>query len=391
MIDPFMLDWLNLGIRWLHVIAGIAWIGSSFYFMALDASLRARPGQPEGVLGEAWQVHGGGFYHMQKYGVAPAQMPQELTWFKWEAYFTFFSGFALLAVMYYASANLYMIDPAKADIGHWTAAGIGIAVLLGGIVIYEICCRAPFGQDQRVLAVIGLIAFPLTTLLLNQVLTERGAFMHTGALIGTIMVANVAHIIIPNQRKVVKSLLAGEKPDPRLGKQAKQRSVHNNYLTLPVVLVMISFHYPQIFANQLNWLIYAFVLIAGAAIRHFFNEHHAGRKVWWAWGVAALAAIAVIWLGQRPLTAKASVAEFDTAEIEYTILGRCQMCHANEPYWDGIAHAPKGVVFETMSDIERHAHSIYTQAAMTHAMPPGNVSGITGEERQLIATWYLNR
>lgn len=392
-LTPILLDWTNLGLRWLHFIAGIAWIGSSFYFMALDASLKKIAGLPQGVSGETWQVHGGGFYRMWKYSVAPPEMPAELTWFKWEAYTTLLSGLALLVVVYYLGAELYMIDPAKAELGPWTAALLGIAVLIVGWIAYDRLCKSPLGRDQRVLALVGLVAFPLLCLALDQIVTGRAAFLHVGALIGTIMVANVAMIIIPNQKKVVAALLAHETPDPALGAQAKQRSVHNNYLTLPVLFIMISNHYPQTFASPFNWLILALVLVIGASIRHYFNIMHTGTKPpWWPWAVAALGAVMAAWIASYPATSPDPTAKKDEppatfASVEEIVLGRCSMCHAREVFWPGLAHAPKGVVLETPRDIRVHADQIRAQAYQTHAMPPGNITGIEDGERRLLARW----
>ncbi len=391
-LTPVLLDWTNLALRWLHFIAGIAWIGSSFYFMALDASLKKATSLPMGVSGETWQVHGGGFYRMWKYSIAPPEMPEELTWFKWEAYTTLLSGLALLVVVYYLGAELYMIDPTKADLGPWTAAAIGIAVLVLGWIAYDALCKSPLGRDQRVLAFIGLIAFPLVCLALDQVVTGRAAFLHVGALIGTIMVANVAMIIIPNQRKVVAALLAHKTPDPALGAQAKQRSVHNNYLTLPVLFIMISNHYPETFASPLNWLILALVLVIGASIRHYFNIMHTGKSPpWWPWAVAVLGGLLAIWVASFPATppdpAAAAEPPPSFATVENVVLGRCSMCHAREPFWPGLAHAPKGVVLETPRDIRVHARQIRAQAWLTHAMPPGNLTGMEPEERRELARW----
>ncbi len=392
-LTPILLDWTNLGLRWLHFIAGIAWIGSSFYFMALDASLKKISSLPQGVSGETWQVHGGGFYRMWKYSVAPPEMPAELTWFKWEAYTTLLSGLALLVVVYYLGAELYMIDPAKAELGPWTAALLGIAVLIVGWIAYDRLCKSPLGRDQRVLALVGLVAFPLLCLALDQIVTGRAAFLHVGALIGTIMVANVAMIIIPNQKKVVAALLAHETPDPALGAQAKQRSVHNNYLTLPVLFIMISNHYPQTFASPFNWLILALVLVIGASIRHYFNIMHTGTKPpWWPWAVAALGAVMAAWIASYPATSPDPTAKKDEppatfASVEEIVLGRCSMCHAREVFWPGLAHAPKGVVLETPRDIRVHADQIRAQAYQTHAMPPGNITGIEDGERRLLARW----
>lgn len=391
MTDAIFWEWVGFAIRWLHVIAGIAWIGSSFYFVALDLSLKKREGLPEGAGGETWQVHGGGFYNMVKYLVAPARMPDELTWFKWEAYTTWLSGMALLAVVYYMAAELYLIDPAILDLAPWMAILISLGGLALGWLIYDGLCRSPLGSNDVTLAAIGFCFLVLLAFVFSHIFSGRGATMQMGALVGTMMVANVFAIIIPNQRKVVADLIAGKSPDPELGRVAKQRSLHNNYLTLPVIFVMICNHYPLIFASAYNWLIFATVLVMGAVIRHFFNQHHKGETApWWCWGVATAGMIAIVWMSAQPATRPTQEARLPAdashhvAEIVST---RCSMCHASEPVWQGITVAPKGVVLETGRDIRLHARQIGLQVAHTHAMPPGNITQISDEERQLIADW----
>jgi uncharacterized membrane protein len=306
-LDPLLVEWANLGLRWLHVMAGIAWIGTSFYFVALDMGLKRRPGLPAGVQGEAWQVHGGGFYRMQKYAVAPDDLPEHLTWFKWEAYATWLSGFALLVALYYWNAELYLIDPAVMELTPGQAVAIGIGSVLAGLVVYEALCRSPLGRDDRLLAAVGFVLLVAAAWGYTRVFSGRGAFIHVGVLVGTIMVASVAHVIIPNQRKVVADLIARRQPDPRLGRQARQRSLHNNYLTLPVVFLMISNHYPLTFASRWNWAIVALVLVAGFAVRHFFNERHKGLpSPWWTWGVAAASLALMAWLGSLGPAARRS-------------------------------------------------------------------------------------
>ncbi|MFZ0609771.1 MAG: urate hydroxylase PuuD, partial [Xanthobacteraceae bacterium] len=287
-LDPVLSEWLSAILRWLHVVAAIAWIGSSFYFIHLDLSLKARPCLPAGVKGDEWQVHGGGFYHMMKYLVAPAQMPDSLTWFKWEAYTTFLSGFALLVVIYYLGANLFLIDDSVLALTPVQAAGIAFVSLVVAWLVYEGLCRSPLGQHEVALALVGYVFLVALTYGFTHVFSGRGAFTQIGALIGTIMVANVFVIIIPYQKKTVAALLAGKEPDPRWGQLGKQRSVHNNYLTLPVVFLMLSNHYPLFFATRYNWLIVAIVLAIGPVIRHFFNSRHEGKgSPWWTWAVAA--------------------------------------------------------------------------------------------------------
>lgn len=395
-------DWLNFAFRWLHVITGIAWIGSSFYFVALDLGLRQRPGLPAGAHGEEWQVHGGGFYHIQKYLVAPEQMPAHLTWFKWESYATWLSGFAMLFIVYYVGADLYLIDPHVLDVSRPVAIAISLASIFGGWIVYDLICKSPLDKDDTRLMI--LLYFVLVGMAwgYTQLFTGRAAFLHLGAFTATIMSANVFMIIIPNQKKVVADLIAGKIPDPALGKQAKQRSTHNNYLTLPVLFLMLSNHYPLAFGTKYNWIIASLVFLMGVTIRHWFNTRHARKgEPTWTWLVTAILFIVIMWLSTVPKILSGEGADekvsavqqpFIAAEafpkVRDTVLGRCSMCHAKEPGWEGIIAAPKGVVLETDGQIAAHAREIYLQAGRSHAMPPANVSGITDEERRLLASWY---
>ena len=296
-MELILTEFVSAILRWLHVIAGIAWIGSSFYFIHLDLSLKPRPGLPPGVKGDEWQVHGGGFYHMMKYLVAPAQMPDSLTWFKWEAYTTWLSGFALLVLVYYLGADLFLIDKSVLDLTVAQAAGIAFVSLVLAWLIYEGLCRSPLGKHEVALALVGYVFLVALTYGFTHVFSGRGAFNQIGAVIGTIMVANVFVIIIPYQKKTVAAMLAGKEPDPAWGQLGKQRSVHNNYLTLPVIFLMLSNHYPLFFATRFNWLIVAIVLVIGPVIRHFFNSRHEGKgSPWWTWAVAAAGMVAVAWL-----------------------------------------------------------------------------------------------
>ncbi len=393
-MDALVTEWIGMMLRWLHVIAGIAWIGSSFYFVHLDLSLKKRDGLAAGVGGEAWQVHGGGFYRMQKYLVAPAEMPEELTWFKWEAYTTWISGFLLLLAVYYTSADLYFIDRGVLDLTPATAVTASLALLAGGWIAYDLMCRSPLGRNDALLMLVGFALLVAIAWGCTQIFSGRGAFIQIGALVGTIMVANVLMVIIPNQRKVVASLLAHEEPNPRLGKQAKQRSLHNNYLTLPVLFLMISNHYPLTFATAWNWVIVAVVIVMGVSIRHFFNSRHAGKGTpWWTWVVTAAGGLVILWLNSFPVGAPAAMQtsglEGDDVfvAVEEIVLSRCSMCHAEEPVWQGVAIPPLNVRLETPADILREAPRIETQAVLSRAMPPGNVTEMTDEERHLIAAW----
>lgn len=395
-------DWLSFAARWLHVITAIAWIGSSFYFIALDLGLKKHDRLPEGAYGEEWQVHGGGFYHVQKYLVAPAALPEHLTWFKWESYATWLSGFALLAIVYYAGADLYLIDRNVLDVPVWAAILISVGSLALGWVLYDQLCKSPLGANDTTLMLVLYGVLVAMAWGYTQLFSGRAAFLHLGAFTATIMSANVFLIIIPNQKIVVADLKAGRKPDPKYGRIAKTRSLHNNYLTLPVIFLMLSNHYPLAYATQFNWVIASLVFLIGVLIRHYFNTVHAGKgNPHWTWAASAVLFIVIIWLSTVPaaLTGEPRVsaaaermmasAHFEAARD--TVLGRCSMCHAAEPGWPGIHHAPKNVLLDSDGEIARHARDIYLQAGRSHAMPPGNVSFITDEERRLLVAWYEGR
>jgi uncharacterized membrane protein len=388
-------EWASLIFRWLHVIAAIGWIGSSFYFIHLDLALKPRSDLPEGAHGEAWQVHGGGFYHIIKFLVAPSRMPSELTWFKWEAYTTWLSGFVLMVMVYYLDAELFLVDKSVLDLTPLQAGLFSFFSLALAWLLYELACRTGLAAHELPFAIGGYIFLVALTFAFTHVLSGRGAFNQIGAIIGTIMVANVFAVIIPNQKKVVAALLAGERPDPKYGKQSKQRSVHNNYLTLPVVFLMISNHYPLIFATRFNWIIAAIVLALGPVIRHFFNERHAGRRSpWWVWGVAAAGMIAIAFLsaaGPRDAKTGAAVPRHDFAAVQDIVLSRCSMCHAAEPVWASIISAPKGVRLDDPDQIQRNGRLIGRNAAWSSAMPPGNVTEITADERAVLAAWLASR
>src|SRR6266481_4683372 len=385
-----LTEWLSLIFRWLHVVAAIAWIGSSFYFIHLDLSLKPGGGLPEGVQGEAWQVHGGGFYRIVKYLVAPAQLPDELTWFKWEAYTTWLSGFALMVVVYYLDAELFLVDKSILDLTPLQAGLFSLVSLVVAWLLYEAACRSGLASHELPFALGGYLFLVGLTYAFTHVLSGRGAFNQIGAIIGTIMVANVFLTIIPNQKKIVAALLAGQSPDPKLGKAGKERSVHNNYLTLPVLVLMISNHYPLLFATRYNWVIVAIILALAPVIRHFFNSRHAGRgSPWWVGGVAAagMGAIALLSAaGPREVkTGEAGAATF--AQVERIVGTRCSMCHAAEPVWPTLAMAPKAIRLDDADHIRRYARLIGRNAAWSSAMPPGNITEMTGSERAAIAAW----
>lgn len=395
-----MWAWLDFAVRWIHVITGIAWIGSSFYFIALDLGLREAENMPDGVKGEEWQVHGGGFYHIRKYMVAPAAMPEHLTWFKWEAYSTWLSGAALLAIVYWAGAELLLIDPSKADLATWQAIVISATSLTLGWLIYDRLCKSKLGYRPTALMLLLFILLVVMAWGYDQIFTGRAALLHLGAFTATIMSANVFFIIIPNQKVVVADLKAGRTPDPDYGRIAKLRSTHNNYLTLPVLFLMLSNHYPLAFATEYNWVIASLVFLMGVTIRHWFNERHAGTSnPSWTWAVTALLFIAIMGLStaRLPTSSEPDVAAFSKiskaeqqAAIEEIVLGRCSMCHARDPVWEGLHWPPKGLVLETSADIARAAEQIYLQAGVTNAMPPANVTLMEADERHKIMAWYQN-
>ena len=393
-------SWTEFAVRWLHVITGIAWIGSSFYFIALDLGLNRNIDGP--ADGEEWQVHGGGFYHIQKYLVAPDAMPEHLTWFKWESYWTWLSGAALLMIVYWVGGELYLLDPTKAEIALWQGILISAASIGVGWVIYDFLCKSALGDRPTAMM---LVLFGIIVALswgLNQVFTGRAALLHLGAFTATIMTANVFFIIMPNQRIVVADLKAGRSPDPKYGKIAKLRSTHNNYLTLPVVFLMLSNHYPLAFGGDNAWIIACLVFLLGVTIRHYFNSLHArSGNPHWTWAVTVVIFIVMAWLSTatlfdeyeaaetRALTPAeerfASAAGFD--EAHDIVLGACSMCHAREPVWPGIRWAPKGVLLETKSDIARHAKVIALQAGYSRAMPPPNAFEMAREDRAALVAW----
>lgn len=401
-----MWDWLGFAIRWLHVITAMAWIGSSFYFIALDLGLRKAPNLPLGAHGEEWQVHGGGFYHIRKYLVAPAEMPEHLIWFKWESYTTWLSGFALLMVVYWVGGELYLIDQTKAELTLWQGIAISAASLSIGWLIYDRLCKSGLAARPTLLMVLLFGLLVAMGYGLNQVFTGRAMMLHLGAFTATIMTANVFFIIMPNQRIVVADLQAGRTPDAKYGKIAKLRSTHNNYLTLPVIFLMLSNHYPLAFASDYNWLIAALVFLMGVTIRHYFNTKHAGTgNPTWTWLATTLLFLGVISLSTLGLEQDGEADEDSAAltgtalimaqaegfeEVHEIVLGRCSMCHAREPFWDGIRTAPKAVLLETESDLARQAEAVFLHAGLTDAMPPANVTFMEPEDRAAIRRWFKN-
>jgi uncharacterized membrane protein len=393
-------EWVEIAARWLHVITAIAWIGSSFYFIALDLGLRKTPSLPALANGEEWQVHGGGFYHINKYLVAPEMMPDHLTWFKWESYATWLSGFAMLVLVYYLGAEMFLIDPTVMELAVWQAVALSLASLAFGWIAYTTLCRVFVNANQTVLMVALFVVLVGMSWFYSQVFSGRAALLHLGAFTATIMSANVFFIIMPNQRIVVADLKAGRSPDAKYGKIAKQRSTHNNYLTLPVVFLMLSNHYPLVFATEYNWIIASLVFLMGVTIRHWFNTKHARKgNPHWTWGLTVVLFLIIAWLSTAPMrlvpqdaALKGEALRLASAEgfeeVVGIVQGRCAMCHAAEPGWEGMYWPPKGVVLETEAQIAHEARRIYLQAGLTHAMPPANLSYMEPEERAKIVEWF---
>ncbi|MEZ0224498.1 MAG: urate hydroxylase PuuD [Alphaproteobacteria bacterium] len=387
-MDVDIVAWLGLALRWFHLMLGIMWIGASFYFVWLDLALRPpkdKADKAAGVSGEVWAVHGGGFYHKKKYLVAPEGMPEDLHWFKWEAYLTFISGFLLLCLLYYFNADQYLIDPAKMPLKPLQATLIGLAFIGGGWVFYDVLCKSPLGDNVKVFSAIWAAALVFSAYALCEIFTGRGAFIHVGAMIGTAMTANVFAVIIPNQKKVVKALLAGEKPEAKYGKIAKQRSMHNNYMTLPVLLIMISNHYPVIYSGDYNWLILSGLGLASWPFRHFFNLKDKGitdyrfATVGVAGYIFVMLAASGLFVTERPVTAAQTVTP---AEVRQIVRTHCSACHSDTPVSPTVSVAPGGVMFDTMEEIKKHAPRIIERAVTSDAMPLGNETRMTDEERK---------
>ncbi|MGI9480872.1 MAG: urate hydroxylase PuuD [Hyphomicrobiales bacterium] len=387
-----ILDWIELLIRWAHVLLGITWIGTSFFFIWLDESLRRREGSDEALAGESWMVHGGGFYRTEKYLNAPETLPKELHWFKYEAYFTWVTGFLLLAIIYYYGAETYLIDSAKADLLPWQAVAISIVSLAVGWLAYDLICRSQIGRNTGLLALTVFILIAISAWGYTHLYSGRAAFIHIGAFIGTIMAANVFMVIIPGQKKVTEALLAGETPDPEIGARAKQRSLHNNYLTLPVLFMMVSNHYPITFGQPSAWLIALAVVIIGALVRHFFNTYDAGRLDWTGKTALPLAAAMVVGLivftgYQAGGSGDGEQVEF--AEVQQIITKHCTSCHAANPTNESFDEPPKGVVLETADSMRKFAAQIRAQTVLSDAMPLGNETEMTEDERQLLGDWVV--
>ena len=382
-MDPYLRDVLDVLLRMLHVIAGIAWIGASFYFVRLDLALRAPKREEDadaGVAGEFWGVHGGGLYHSQKYRLAPGEMPEPLHWFKWEAYATWLSGFALMVVLYYFDAGVRLVDANAADLEEWQAIALSISGIALAWIVYDLLCRTVGVRSQSALVVLGTGLVALAAWGAGELFSPRAAYLQVGVMLGTIMAANVLFVIIPAHRKLVAAMAAGREPNAAPLLEAKNRSVHNNYLTLPVLFTMLAGHSAFVFGADEAWLVFVLIAVLTAALRVFFNRWHAGRRAWWIPVAATLGVVALaVWL--QPEEAGSDVAApVAFTQVRPIVAGRCASCHVG-------AAAPLGVRLETQAQIESRRDDIERQAVLTRAMPPGNATGMTEEERELLGAW----
>ncbi len=392
-MEAHLFQWLNLTLRWIHVITGIAWIGTSFYFNWLNSRIAA-PLRPEpGVTGELWSVHGGGFYRMVKYTVAPERLPPTLHWFKWEAYATWISGVALLVLIYYLQAGVYLTDPQVAHLSSGVAAGIGLGALAGAWLVYDLLCRSDLAKHSAAFATVGMLLMAGATWGLSRLFSARAAYIHVGAMLGTIMAANVFRVIIPSQREMVTAMQQGREPDPAQGIQAALRSLHNNYLTLPVLFIMVSNHYPATYGNQWNWVILTVLAVIGAATRHYFNLRNQGRQNVWILPAAALGMVVLAVVSRpeavapRPAAAAPGGSSVSFVDVRVVMVRRCAPCHSATPTNQATLQAPQGVLLDTPEQIRAQAERIYAVAVAGQTMPLGNLTGMTGEERDLLGRW----
>jgi len=388
-IESHVMEWLNLLVRWAHVVAGILWIGASFYFIFLENSLNRTRNLKKGIAGDLWAIHGGGFYYMEKYASAPEKIPEKLHWFKYEAYFTWITGFALLWIVYYMNASVYMVDPGVLNISSGTAIAIGIGTLFISWLIYDFLCKSPLAKKPLTFAIVGFLLVTAISWFLCQVLSSRAAYIHVGAMLGTLMVGNVFRVIIPSQKAMVNAAKEGKPLDPSLGKNAALRSLHNNYITLPVIFIMISIHFPSTYGNELNWAVLAGLSLASAGIKHYWNLLEKGQNAVWILPVATamIIALAIITAPQSHEDRLKKADPVSFSEIREVFDNRCVSCHSANPTDDVWKTAPNGMMFDTPEQIVRMKDKILNRAVVTKTMPQVNKTGMLQEERDLIEVW----
>ncbi|MGV6851601.1 MAG: urate hydroxylase PuuD [bacterium] len=384
-MEAHIVEWLNLSVRWVHMITGIAWIGASFYFNFLENSLNRTVNLRDELAGNLWAIHGGGFYYLEKYKISPQKIPEHLHWFKWEAYFTFLSGFTLLTIVYYYNAEVFMLDASVSDISTWQSIGMGVGTLIIGWLVYDQLCKSSLVNRKRLFSLVSFILVVATAYVLSQFLSARAAYMHVGAMLGTIMVANVFYVIIPSQKAMVASAIKGEKKDPSLGEKALARSIHNNYMTLPVLFIMISNHFPSTYGNAHSWVVLSLLVIVGVAVRHWFNLKGKGQKSVWLLPLAILIMGFLVYY-TRPVSLEGRPQVSDAA-VMTLVQKHCIACHSQTPSSAIFSSAPKGVMFDDIEQIKRQSALIKAQAVQAKIMPLGNSTGMTEQERQKLGAW----
>ncbi len=381
-------EWLNLLVRWAHILFGIAWIGASFYFIFLENSLNRKYGLRNEIAGNLWAIHGGGFYYVEKYKIAPEKLPTTLHWFKYEAYFTWLTGFLLLVIVYYTNAQSYLINASVMKLSVEQAIAISLATLIGSWFLYDALCKSPLKKYTSIFATIGFTVVVLIAYFLTHIFDGKAAFIHVGALLGTIMVGNVFFVIIPSQKALVKAAIEGKPLDENLGKNAGLRSLHNNYITLPVIFTMISNHFPSTFGNELNWLILTGISLAGAGARHFINKHEKGENLYWL--IPAVGGLLILMMLMTAPKRKKSAKELPPVafeEVDAIFKNRCTPCHSSRPSDNTQVTAPNGVMYDTPEQIKSMADKILIRAVQTKTMPQGNKTNMTDEERELVGVW----
>ena len=396
-MEAHLLEWLNLAIRWVHVIVGIAWIGASFYFVWLENNLDRQVKNQE-LAGELWAIHGGGIYHLQKYKLAPKTMPKHLHWFKWEAYSTWISGVLLLSTVYYLNAATYLILPGS-PVSPAAGVAIGLGSLLIGWYVYDLLCKSPLRHQPLLLGLALMLFLVALSWGFSQFMTGRAAYLHVGAVIGTMMVGNVFFIIMPAQKNLVGAIEAGTEPDPALPKNGLLRSRHNNYLTLPVIFIMISGHFPSTYGHEWNWVVLLGLSLISVAVRHYFNTRHNSQQFLWALPAAVLALLVMAYVtvphvpgasAKNTASESTAVIASVTAKQAHAIVEtHCAACHSATPSHAAFSTAPAGLMFDSIDDIKRYKDRIYIQSVASHIMPLGNSTGMTQDERDLLGVWII--
>lgn len=388
-METYFIDWANLLLRWLHVISGVAWIGASFYFVMLDNSLtksKHKDAEEKGIFGELWAVHGGGVYHSEKFLAGPLLEPlsENLHWSKWEAYVTGLSGLSLFIIIYWYGADIYLIDSSVLELNTQTAIIYSISSFVIAWVSYEVLCRTLKNNESLLISILFLLVIAYDALVFN-LFSSRAAFIHVGAMMGFIMVLNVFVHIIPGQKKMVAEIRAGQTPNPIYGMIGKQRSVHNTYFTLPVLFIMVSNHYPMIYSHELGWLSLAVIMLAGVFIRQFFVLRHRHKVLWWL-PISAVILLTGLIVALKPQMQNSGGMKVSEQQALNVIQQRCASCHSQSPSQAGFAQAPKGILLESLDQVNTQKVTI-AQVVANRYMPLGNITKMTDEERLLIQSW----